>query len=38
MKNTDIKIRQPVRLRRIVTDTDLEGWCLGADQRVAQHI
>ena len=38
MQITDIKIHQPVGLLRIVTDTDLEGWCLGVDPQVASHI
>jgi len=38
MKITDIKIHQPVGLLRILTDTDIEGWCLGVSTDVAQKI
>lgn len=38
MKITEIKIHQPVRLLRLITDADLEGWCLGVDPSAAQQI
>ena len=38
MQITDVKIHQPIGLLRIITDADVEGWCLGVDQQVAHHI
>ena len=38
MQITDIKIHQPIGLLRILTDATVEGWCLGLDLQVAQHI
>jgi L-alanine-DL-glutamate epimerase-like enolase superfamily enzyme len=38
MNIVDIKIHQPVGLLRLITDQDLEGWCLGVDQRAAQEV
>ena len=38
MQITDIKIHQPLGLLRILTDADVEGWCLGVDRPVAHHI
>jgi L-alanine-DL-glutamate epimerase-like enolase superfamily enzyme len=35
---TDIKIHQPIGLLRIITDADIEGWCLGVDEQVAHHL
>ncbi|MFA6108451.1 MAG: enolase C-terminal domain-like protein [Candidatus Latescibacterota bacterium] len=38
MQITDIKVHQPVGLLRLLTDTELEGWCLGVSAEVAGHI
>jgi L-alanine-DL-glutamate epimerase-like enolase superfamily enzyme len=35
---TEVKIHQPVGLLRLITNTDLEGWCLGVDLSAAQQI
>lgn len=38
MKITDVKIHQPVGLLRILTDADVEGWCLGVSADIARQI
>ena len=38
MQITDVKIHQPIGLLRLITDADVEGWCLGIDESVATHI
>ncbi len=38
MEITDIKIHQPVGLLRILTDTELEGWCMGVGEDTARQI
>ena len=38
MKITDIKIHQPVGLLRILTDSEVEGWCLGVSEDIARKI
>ena len=38
MKITEIKVHQPAGLLRILTDTDLEGWCPGVDEQIAHSI
>ena len=38
MKITDVKIHQPLGLLRILTDTEVEGWCLGVGEHIAQQI
>jgi L-alanine-DL-glutamate epimerase-like enolase superfamily enzyme len=38
IKITDIVIHQPVGLLRLITDADIEGWCLGVDLSAAQQI
>ena len=35
---TDIQIHQPCGLLRLLTDTELEGWCLGVDTESAMRI
>jgi L-alanine-DL-glutamate epimerase-like enolase superfamily enzyme len=35
---TEIVIHQPVGLLRLITDTAIEGWCLGVDLNAAQQI
>ena len=35
---TEIKIHQPVGLLRVITDSDVEGWCLGVNEQVGHHI
>jgi L-alanine-DL-glutamate epimerase-like enolase superfamily enzyme len=38
MKITDIKIHQPSGLLRILTDTEIEGWCLGVGSEASRQI
>ncbi|MDP7254546.1 MAG: enolase C-terminal domain-like protein [Planctomycetota bacterium] len=38
MHITDIKIHQPAGLLRILTDSDVEGWCLCVGEETARHI
>jgi L-alanine-DL-glutamate epimerase-like enolase superfamily enzyme len=35
---TDIKIHQPVGLLRLITDMEVEGWCLGVDTNSGRQI
>jgi len=38
MKITDVKIHQPVGLLRILTDADIEGWCLGVGEDTGRQV
>ena len=38
MEITEIQIHQLVGLLRILTDTDVEGWCLGVSEDTARQI